>query len=83
MKGKRAEFGTSGARFCGAAAGLVGRERVPGDRRGVCVVLTAEGESAYERAIAQHRADIEREFGSRLTPGQQQAVAAALAQFWQ
>jgi len=65
------------------AAGLVGRERVPGDRRGVCVVLTAEGESAYERAIAQHRADIEREFGSRLTPGQQQAVAAALAQFWQ
>ena len=65
------------------AAALVRRERVPGDRRGVSVVLTAGGESAYERALAQHRSDIEREFGSRLTPGQQQAVAKALAQFWQ
>ena len=63
-------------------AGFVRRERVPGDRRGIFVVLTSEGGGAYEAAIAQHRSDIEREFGSRLTPGQHEAVANALAQFW-
>ncbi len=64
-------------------AGLVRRERVPGDRRGVFVVLTPEGERAYEAGIDQHRADVEREFGSRLSPDQHKAVAGALAQFWQ
>ena len=64
------------------AAALVRRERVPGDRRGVFVVLTSEGAAAYESALAQHRSDVEREFGSRLTPGQHEAVADALAQFW-
>ena len=64
------------------AAGLVLRERVPGDRRGVFVVITTEGAAAYERALTQHRSDVEREFGSRLTPDQHEAVADALAQFW-
>lgn len=63
-------------------AGFVRRERVPGDRRGVFVVLTPEGERAYEAAIVTHRADVEREFGSRLTPAQHRAVADALAPFW-
>ena len=34
------------------AAALVRRERVPGDRRGVFVVLTSEGAAAYESALA-------------------------------
>jgi DNA-binding MarR family transcriptional regulator len=62
--------------------GFVGRENVPGDRRGVLVVLTAKGARAYDEALAQHRADIEREFGSRLTAPQHKAVARALDQFW-
>jgi len=65
-----------------ADAGFVTRESVPGDRRGVLVVLTAEGASAYEGALDKHRADIEREYGSRLTSEQHQAVAVALNQFW-
>ena len=63
-------------------AGLVRRERVPGDRRGVSVVLTTEGAEAYESGLALHRADIEREFASRLTPLQHRAVAEALNGFW-
>ncbi len=63
-------------------AGLVIRERVPGDRRGVCVVLTPEGRAAYETGIAEHQDDVEREFASRLTPEQQRAVAEALNGFW-
>lgn len=64
------------------SAGFVLRERVPGDRRGVFVVLRPEGARAYEEAIVRHRADIEREFASRLSPAQHRAVADALAQFW-
>ena len=63
-------------------AGFVHRERVPGDRRGVFVALTREGERAYEDGITQHRADVEREFAGRLTPAQHRAVGDALAQFW-
>ena len=63
-------------------AGFVTRESVPGDRRGVLVVLTSEGARAYEDAIEKHRADIEREYARRLTPAQHRAVAAALDQFW-
>jgi DNA-binding MarR family transcriptional regulator len=64
------------------AAGLVRREPVPGDRRGVSVVLTAEGRRRHDAAFADHLLLIEREFGSRLTPDQQRAVAEALAGFW-
>lgn len=63
-------------------AGLVRRERVPGDRRGVSVVLTPEGAVAYEQAIERHMRDVEQEFAGRLTAEQHQAIADALAQFW-
>jgi DNA-binding MarR family transcriptional regulator len=63
-------------------SGYVRRERVPGDRRGVFVILTPEGERAFVPAMRQHRADIERVFGSRLSRAQHRAVADALAQFW-
>ena len=64
------------------AAGLVRREAVPGDRRGVSVVITAEGVRLYTAAIQRHMDDLEREFASRLTPAQIEAVAQALSQFW-
>lgn len=62
--------------------GLVRRERVPGDRRGVSVVLTPKGATTYEQAIEKHRQDIQREFAGRLSPEQHHAVADALAPFW-
>jgi DNA-binding MarR family transcriptional regulator len=65
------------------AAGLVRRERVPHDRRGVHVVLTTDGAATYTRSIAQHRADVERVFASRLSREQHQAVADALRSSWQ
>ncbi len=64
------------------AAGLVRREPVPGDRRGVRVVLTPEGRRRHDEAFVEHLRVIEREFGGRLTPAEQQAVADALAGFW-
>ena len=64
------------------AAGFVRRQAVPGDRRGVSVVITPEGVRTYRSAIERHRADLEREFASRLTPEQVEAVASALSQFW-
>ena len=63
-------------------AGYVRREAVPGDRRGVFVILTPDGERVFVAAMRQHRSDIERVFGSRLSPDQHRAVAEALAQFW-
>lgn len=63
-------------------AGFVTRESVPGDRRGVLIVLTSEGERVYANALEKHRTDIEREFGSRLSESQHKAVAAALNPFW-
>ena len=65
------------------AAGLVRRERVPHDRRGVHVVLTPDGAATYERGIVIHRADVERVFAGRLSPQQHQAVADALRSSWQ
>ena len=64
------------------AAGLVCREPVAGDRRGVLVGLTAEGIRRHQEAFAAHLPVIEREFGRRLTLDQQRAVADALACFW-
>lgn len=63
-------------------AGLVRREPVPGDRRGVRVVLTPEGRRRHTDVFVDHLRVIEREFGGRLTPDQQRAVADALAGFW-
>lgn len=64
------------------AAGLVRRENVPGDRRGVSVVITAAGSQLYEKALALHLKDVEEAFARRLKPAQQKAVADALSQFW-
>jgi DNA-binding MarR family transcriptional regulator len=64
------------------AAGLVRREPVPGDRRGVRVALTPEGRRRHDKAFVEHMRVIEREFGGRLTPAEQQAVADALGGFW-
>lgn len=64
------------------AAGLVRRESVPGDRRGVSAVITTEGKRLYEEAIVRHQADLEQAFATRLTPKQHKAVAEALSQFW-
>jgi len=64
------------------AAGLVGREAVAGDRRGVRVVLTAEGRRRHMDAFVEHLRVIEREFGGRLTTAQQRAIADALTGFW-
>jgi DNA-binding MarR family transcriptional regulator len=64
------------------AAGLVRREAVPGDRRGVQVVLTEEGRRRHDAAFVDHNILIEREFGRRLTEAQLRAVAEALATFW-
>lgn len=64
------------------AAGLARRESVPGDRRGVSVVITAEGKRLYEKAFARHQADLQEAFATRLTPRQHKAVAEALSQFW-
>ena len=57
------------------AAGLVRREAVPGDRRGMQVVLTPEGRRRHDAAIADHDKVIEREFSRRLTEAQLRAVA--------
>ena len=64
------------------AAGLVRREPVPSDRRGVRVFLTPEGRRRHDHAFEDHFRLIEREFGSRLTVDQQRAVADALSGFW-
>lgn len=63
-------------------AGYVTRERVPGDRRGVYVVLTPEGAVAWEAAMARHREDIGRVFGTLLTKRQHEAISKALWSFW-
>lgn len=64
------------------AAGLVQRERVPGDRRGVRVVLTGDGQERYTAALARHREVIESAFGQRLTPAQHRAIADAFWPWW-
>ena len=64
------------------AAGLVRREAVPGDRRGVRVALTEEGRRRHDVAFRDHNQVIERVFASRLSQPQLHAVADALATFW-
>ena len=64
------------------AAGLVRREAVAGDRRGVRVVLTAEGRRRHDAAFIDHNRVVERVFASRLSEPQLRAVADALATFW-
>ena len=44
-------------------SGLVRREPAPGDRRGVFVVITPEGERRHHEAFEAHLPVIRREFG--------------------
>jgi len=63
-------------------AGLARRKRVPGDRRGVWVVLTPEGLRTYEAALRRHTRDIEEVFGARMSEEQHRAVGKALWWAW-
>jgi DNA-binding MarR family transcriptional regulator len=60
------------------AAGWVGRERCPGDRRGLYAVLTSDGLSALRRAGPTHRRGVVEHFASRVTDDELPAVTAAL-----
>ena len=64
------------------AAGLVRRESVAGDRRGVRVLMTAEGRMRHDRSFVHHITIIEREFGGRVSEADQRVIAEALAGFW-
>jgi DNA-binding MarR family transcriptional regulator len=64
------------------AAGLVQREPVRGDRRGVRVVLTDDGRQRYAAALARHEEVIELAFGQRLSRAQHRAIADALWPWW-
>jgi DNA-binding MarR family transcriptional regulator len=62
-------------------AGMVRRERITGDRRGVSVVLTPAGKKKFEDAFEGHKAIIEQAFASKMSPSQRRAVGAALGVF--
>ncbi|MBX7111454.1 MAG: MarR family transcriptional regulator [Dehalococcoidia bacterium] len=63
-------------------AGLVQRERVPGDRRGVWVVITSKGVRTYEAAMRRHTRDIEEVFGGTMSEAEHRAVGDALWWAW-
>ena len=62
--------------------GLVTRERVPGDRRGVSVAITSAGTELYEEAMRRHVEDLAAEFATMMTEKQHRAVGDALARSW-
>ena len=62
-------------------AGMVRRERIAGDRRGVSVVLTLTGQKKFEAAFEGHKASIEQAFASKMSPKQWRDVSAALGVF--
>src|SRR5438067_2185177 len=57
-------------------AGLIRRERCATDARGFDVSLTERGRTLLEEARATHRADVRRRFLERVTPEEQEALAA-------
>ncbi|MCZ6852781.1 MAG: MarR family transcriptional regulator [Gammaproteobacteria bacterium] len=63
-------------------AGLVRRERIDGDRRGINVVLEPEGRKIFRRAFKGHKSVVEGSFASNLTPRQLREVGDALLNFW-
>ena len=63
------------------AAEFVRREPIPGDRRGVNVVLTSLGSDKFKEAFEGHMTAIEESFASKLSPKQWSDVADALAGF--
>ena len=62
-------------------AGMVKRERISGDRRGVSVVLTTAGRKKFEQAFEGHKTSIEQAFASKMSPKQWRDVGAALEVF--
>ena len=63
-------------------AGLVRRERIAGDRRGVSVVLAPAGREKFEKAFEGHRATVEQAFSSKMSPRQWRQVGKALEVFY-
>jgi DNA-binding MarR family transcriptional regulator len=59
-------------------AGLVARENCPNDRRSIHVVLTPEGRTVLERAVAQHVDSIDRHLMAHLDAGDRAALVVAL-----
>lgn len=60
------------------SAGLIERERLDGDRRGMAAVLTPAGRDAIRRAWPVYAQGIRRYFISRLSTEERRTVAAAL-----
>ena len=63
-------------------AGLVKRERIAGDRRGVSVVLTLAGREKFKQAFEGHKATVEQTFATRMSPKQWRQVGKALEVFY-
>lgn len=61
-------------------AGLVARERCPGDGRGVLVALTARGRRSYLHASAVHLRGIQEHFGQYLSDADARALRRLLDQ---
>jgi len=59
-------------------AGLIDRHSCPSDGRGVYAHLTDKGKTAYEKAHAIFLRSLDRNLGTRLEPGEAEAVSAAL-----
>ena len=59
-------------------AGLVERQNCPSDRRSVHVVLTAEGRTLLNQAVAAHIDGIDRHLMAHLDDADRAALAAAL-----
>jgi MarR family transcriptional regulator, 2-MHQ and catechol-resistance regulon repressor len=59
-------------------AGLVARENCPSDRRSVYVVLTPDGRSTLERAVAEHIEGIDRHLMAPLTASDRAALEITL-----
>ena len=60
-------------------AGLVARQNCPSDRRSIYVVLTPEGRTVLERAVAQHVESIDRHLMTHLDAGDRAALEIALS----
>ncbi len=60
-------------------AGLVLRQNCPSDRRSIHVVLTPEGRTVLERAVAAHIEGIERHLIAHLDESERVALARVLA----
>ena len=62
-----------------AEAGLVARQNCPNDRRSVHVVLTPEGHSVLERAVAAHIEGIDRHLMAHLDDRDRAALGRVLS----